>query len=247
MRLFVKASLLLVASTLVAMPALAEWKGKGEAGIVFARGNSDTDTANVKVEMATEIDRWKHGWGVSALRASNDGDKTAERYEGKWQSDYKFSERDYWWGGLRYEDDRFSGFDYQATATTGYGRKFIDTEKTKLNGEVGLGYRRLSTLDRTIGVPPALTLIPGSTEGDIIARGFLGYENALTDTTKVLNKFTVEAGSDNTFASNELALQVKMSEAFALSLGFGVRYNTDPPAGLKKSDTLTTVNLVYAF
>ena len=48
------------------------------------------------------------------------------------------------------------------------------------------------------------------------------------------------------FASNELALQVKMSDKFALSVGFGVRHNTDPPAGLEKTDTLTTVNLVYA-
>ncbi len=242
MRLLLKVSLLVVVSALAMPDARAEWKGKGEAGIVFARGNSDTDTVNVKLDMATEVAQWKHGWGIAALRAANDGTKNAERYEGRWQSDYKLSDRDYWFGGLRYEDDRFSGFDYQATATTGYGRKFIDTERTKFNGEIGAGYRRLKTL-------PVLapTLVPGSTSGDAILRGFLGYESALTDTTKIINKFTVEAGSDNTFASNDLALQVKMSDAFALSLGLGVRYNTDPPSGLKKSDTLTTVNLVYAF
>ena len=38
-----------------------------------------------------------------------------------------------------------------------------------------------------------------------------------------------------------------MSDKFALSVGLGVRHNTDPPLGLKKTDTLTTVNLVYAF
>ncbi len=236
---FLKTTILTVAVLIASTPVCAEWKGKGELGIVFARGNSDTDTANVKLEMATQLDQWKHGFGIAALRAANDGDKTAERYEAKWQSDYKLSERAYWWGGVRYEDDRFSGFDYQATATTGYGHKFIDTEKTKFNGEVGLGYRRIAT------VPTLLT--PGETTGDAIVRGFLGYETALTDTTRLINKFTVEAGSDNTFASNDFALQVKMSDAFALSLGLGVRYNTDPPAGLKKSDTLTTVNLVYAF
>lgn len=232
-----------VAVTFLAVaPAHAEWKGKGEAGVVFARGNTDTDTANVKLDMATEIDRWKHGFGIAALRAATAGDKTAERYEGRWQSNYKVSERDYVWGGVRYEDDRFSGFDYQATATTGYGRKFIDSEKTKFNGEVGIGYRRLATAEQ-LGPP----LVPAETSGDAILRGFLGYETKLTETTSLIDRLTAEAGSDNTFVSNEFALQVKMSDAFALSLGFGVRYNTDPPAGLKKSDTLTTVNLVYAF
>jgi putative salt-induced outer membrane protein YdiY len=38
-----------------------------------------------------------------------------------------------------------------------------------------------------------------------------------------------------------------MSDAFALSFGVGVRVNSDPPAGSKKTDTLTTLNLVYAF
>ncbi len=58
---------------------------------------------------------------------------------------------------------------------------------------------------------------------------------------------SIVAGASNTLATNELALQVKMSDAFALSFGVGVRMNTDPPAGAKKTDTLTTINLVYGF
>ena len=217
------------------LPAAAQWKGKGEVGIVVSRGNSDTDTANVKVDTSREIDRWKHSFGVAALRAAIDGDETAERYGASWQSDYKLTDRSYWFGGLRYERDEFSGFDYQASATTGYGYKFIDTDRTKFSGQAGAGYRR-SQLTPT-----------GETEGDAIFRGDLKLEHALTETTKILDTFVVEAGSDNTFVSNVLALQVKMSDRFALSVGLDVRHNTDPPAGLEKTDTLTTVNLVYAF
>ncbi len=174
--------------------ALAQWKGKGEAGAVIARGNSDTDTVNLKLEMAKELDRWKHGFGIQALRATNDSDKTAERYAAFWQSDYKLDDRTYLFGGLRYEDDRFSGFDSQASATTGIGRKFIDTE-----------------------------------------------------TNKIIDKFVVEVRSSNTFAANDLALQVKMSDSFSLAAGIGVRYNSDPPLGLKTTDTITILNLVYGF
>jgi len=145
--------------------AAAEWKGKGEVGAVMARGNSDADTVNIKLDMSRELDRWKHNFGILALRATNDGDKTAERYGAYWQSDYKFSDRSYWFGGLRYEDDRFSGFDYQASVTSGIGRNFIDTDATKFSGQAGIG----------------------------------------------------------------------------------VRYNSDPPLGLKTTDTITTLNLVYGF
>ncbi len=216
-------------------PAVANWKGSSEVGIVFARGNSDTDTANVKLELSTERDRWKHGFNIAALRSSNDGLKTAQRYGAGWQSDFALSERNYLFGGLRYEDDEFSGFDYQASATAGIGHKFIDTATTRFNGQIGAGYRR------------SKDALSGATNGEPVLRGDLAFETAVTATTKLINKFVVEAGSDNTFASNEFALQVRMSDAFALSLGLGARFNSDPPLGLKKTDTLTTVNLVYGF
>jgi putative salt-induced outer membrane protein len=185
--------------------------------------------------MSKELDQWKHEFGLAAIRAANDGTTTAKRYEAFWQTNYKLTERSFWFGGLRYENDQFSGFDYQASLATGYGYKFIDSESTKFNGQVGVGYRRLKN---------ALT---GDTAGDAVATGKLSYEHALTATTKVLDLFIVEAGSSNTLAQNDLALQVKMSDVLALSIGLGVRYNTKPPAAKKKTDTVTTLNLVYAF
>jgi putative salt-induced outer membrane protein YdiY len=40
---------------------------------------------------------------------------------------------------------------------------------------------------------------------------------------------------------------VKISTKLSLSVGYTVQDNTAPPAGLKKVDTLETLNLVYAF
>jgi putative salt-induced outer membrane protein len=224
--------LVLLASAATA--AEAQWKGKGEVGVVLARGNSETETANVKLDLATELDRWKHGFGIAALRASNDGLLTAERYGAFWQSDFEISERSFWFGGLRYEQDEFSGFDYQASASTGLGYEFVDTDTTKLSGQIGAGYRR------------SRNSLTGATDGDAIATGQLAYEQQLTPSTKLVDKLVVEAGSTNTFVSNELALQVSMTQRLALSLGVGVRYNSDPPAGRESTDTLTTVNLAVA-
>jgi putative salt-induced outer membrane protein len=60
-------------------------------------------------------------------------------------------------------------------------------------------------------------------------------------------KFLMEAGSSNTLLHDEIALTVKMSEKLALSAGYGVTDNTHPPPTLRKLDTITTVNLVFAF
>jgi putative salt-induced outer membrane protein YdiY len=38
---------------------------------------------------------------------------------------------------------------------------------------------------------------------------------------------------------------VKVTDVLALAVGYSVRHNTDPPAGFEKTDTLTTIYLVY--
>jgi putative salt-induced outer membrane protein len=77
--------------------------------------------------------------------------------------------------------------------------------------------------------------------------GTLGsnYEHSFTETTKVTNKLLAEFGADNSAISNDLALQVSMTDSLALAVGFGIRYNSDPPPLSESTDTLTTVNLVY--
>ena len=90
-----------------------------------------------------------------------------------------------------------------------------------------------------------MLLEPGDRDSDVVFRGTLDYDHELTATTSVLDKFIVEAGSNNTFLQNDLALQVKMTDVLALAVGYSVRHNTDPPVGFEKTDTLTTINLVY--
>ena len=224
-----------VALALLAASAQAEWKGKGEAGIVFARGNTEADTINLKLGMSEEVGPWKHSLEMAALRANSDGVKSADRFMAGWQSDYKIDDRTFAFGGLRYERDRFSGFTYQATASAGVGYKFWDTDKTKLSGQIGAGYRRIKDD------------VTGATSGDAVAVAGIDYSKVLTATTNVVDKFHLESGSDDTLLSNFTGLEVKMTNALALSAGLDVRHNTKPPAPRKKTDTVTTLNLVYAF
>jgi putative salt-induced outer membrane protein len=225
-----------LALTLVAAaPARAEWSGKGELGGVLARGNTESETINGNVDMATEIDRWKHQAGFSILRSVNNGVTSANRWELRGESDYSLTDRSYVFGALRYEDDEFTAFNYQAIASLGYGYKFIDSDATRLAGTIGLGFRQ-AELRST-----------GESQNDGIVRGTLDYVHKLTDTTNVIDKFLVEAGSDNTFLQNVLGLEVKMNASLALGLSYAIRHNTDVSPGLKKTDQVVTANLVFGF
>lgn len=219
---------------LAALPAAAQWTGKGEAGVAIADGNSDSRNANARITLARKLDAWEHSLGLAGLYVRSEGDTTGKRWEATAQTRFDFLPNTFWYGGLRYEEDRFSGFDHQGLLSTGVGRRFIENDTTKLVGQAGVGYK----FWESIGVP-------NDKDNSITGVASLELTHQLTDTTSLFNKFGGEFTSDNNFLQNELGVAVKMTDRIALSLAYGVRHNTDPPAGFKKTDTLTTANLVY--
>jgi putative salt-induced outer membrane protein len=79
----------------------------------------------------------------------------------------------------------------------------------------------------------------------VILRGDMGLEHQLTDTTKIVDRFLIESGSDNTYVQNDLGLEVTISGSLGLRVGYQVRHNTDVRPAVEKTDTLTTVGLIY--
>ncbi len=238
-----RSGIILASALAVALPAHADWTGKGEAGLVIASGNTDTKTANAKLQLANEVGKWKHSFGLAGLYAADEVGSTAQRWEAFEESDYNFSERSFWFGAARYEDDKFSGFEYQATLSTGLGRRFIDSDATKFVGAAGVGYKFFETRD--VLDEDGVLLLPGDSHSEVVFRGTLDFEHAFNASTSVIDRLIVEAGADNTYVQNDLSLQVKMTDVLALAVGYSVRHNTDPPFGFEKTDTLTTINLVY--
>jgi len=220
--------------------------GRSEAGFVMSRGNADTETANAKLEWAQETAHWRHSFGLGGLYGRTSEATIAARWNFRWQTDRRYGEGAFWFTNLTYEDDRFSGFDYQGTFSTGAGHEFIANEETKLRGQIGVGLRQLRlealTFDST-GV--VIDRVIGDEQADAIANGALNFEHAINESTKILNTLSFEAGRNNTLSRNVLALQVKMNEALALSVGLSLRNNSHPPPELEHLDTLTTLNLVY--
>jgi putative salt-induced outer membrane protein len=227
--------------------AQVAWTGKAELGVVLASGNTESKSANTKFDLKSESEKWINTFFVGALYGENGSFSTAERYETKYQADFKISDRMSWFGALRGEQDRFSGFAYQTTASTGASYKFIDSPTTKLQASLGAGYRRLKNevLVKT-DAGEVIDRIEGEVESDPVATLSSDYEHSFTEFTKITNKLLVESGSDNTALQNDIALQVSMTETLALAVGLGIRYNTDPPALAESTDTLTTINLVYS-
>ena len=229
-------------------PPEGVWTGKGQAGYVSSKGNTDSKSANVALDMALVEGPWKHTFHLGGLYGQSAGVVSAERWDTAGQSNHDLTANLFAFGGLRYQHDMFSGFQYQASATAGLGYKIFDTDATKLSAQIGVGYRRLRPEDLTLapsGGVSERTLEPA--EGSAVGTFAATYSQTLSSTTTLSDKLLVESGSTDTLITNALALAVKISTKLALSVGYNIQDNTKPPANLKKLDTLETVNLVYSF
>lgn len=214
-----------------------EWSGKGEAGIALASGNTDSKTARAKVAVNRKAESWETMLGLAGLYVRNSGETTARRWEVSSQARYNVSPKTFVFGAGRYEEDKFSGFDYQAVINTGLGHKFLDSDTTKLSSQVGVGFKFLEAIP---GADPA-----DEHDGTMVGVAGVDFSHKLTDTTTVFNRFELEYTDDNTFLQNEVGVTVKVSDRMALSLAYAVRRNSNPPDTFRKTDTLSTVSLVY--
>ncbi|HEY5804067.1 MAG TPA: DUF481 domain-containing protein [Lysobacter sp.] len=222
------------------------WTGSGEFGYASASGNSRSQNINAKVGVGFEDDKWLHQASAGLLKSKGEVDvdrnadgideeryeTTADRYNVQASSAYKLTQRSYLVGTVRYDHDEFNTYLWQGTAGLGYGYRWFDNERMRLLTEIGPAFRRVHNVDRGV-------------EDDTVARGFVDFSYVLTPTTSVLNTFLVESGRLNTYVQNDIGLQVAMTDALALKAGYQVRHNSDVGPGFDRTDTLTTLNIVY--
>jgi len=232
------------------------WFGKGQFGFLSSSGNSQAQSLNTIIDLARIDGQWKNAFNVIGLYGKSTGIVSSEKWAVQYQANYASTADMFVFGGLRYEHDMFNGFQYQAAATSGLGYNIINTDIDKLTGQLGVGYRKVrpEQINRDpVGSGNVISRVPGDATGDAILTGGLDYLHKFSATTVFTNKFYFESGKSDTLLKDNLALTVKMSDKLAMSVGYGITDNTKPPAQapgaapLKKLDTITTLNVVFAF
>ncbi len=236
LRTFVMLAALVAPASLMAQDAEPEspWSGKATLGYLATSGNTENSTLNTGVEVGYKAGKWAHLLSASAVNASEDDSTTAEAYDLGWKSERNITDADFLFGRLDWRKDRFGGFDTQFSQTVGYGRRLIDTDKHKLNAEIGAGARQSET---QLGV----------TEDETVFRGGMYYKWLISETSEFRQDVTAEGGEDNTYVESVSALSAKVFGDVALVASFTVKHNTDVAPTLEKTDTYTALSLEYAF
>lgn len=203
-------------------------------GYVGTSGNTDTDTFNTEVLFTLNTERWVHNMKFQGLGSQENSQAKAERYFLEDKSDYSLDGNQYLFVKGSYTDDRFSGFEYQATASGGYGRHLIMDDRFELQAYGGVGYREND-------------IINAGSEGEAIITLGETFNWNISDNAVLTQSFNTEIGDERAVSVLELGLETNIIGDITTKIAFQARNNSEVPVGRKKTDTLTSISLVYSF
>jgi putative salt-induced outer membrane protein len=213
-------------------PPPSAWGGEAEAGILATGGNTETESINTKLKIENERRRWRHRLNGLYYRSSDSGTTTAKRTTGTFKSDYQLTDADYLYGVVRYDSDRFSGYDAQTSETAGYGRRIPLGAGRKAELEAGAGGRQTRYVD-------------GTRRSVAILRLAAKYTQVFWQASEFREEVLVESATDNTYTESVTSLKTKVNGNLSMKMAFTWTHNSYVPQDVRQTDTITSVTLVY--
>ncbi len=231
----------IILAGLVASPAIqaeetavSKWSGEAELGYLKTSGNTDTESLHVRGKIVNERKKWRHTGTLEVVDKNDAGINTAKRWFITGKSDYSINDRSYLFGMISYEDDRFSGYDYQVSEILGYGYHVIKRDDLKLDVEIGAGARQSK-------------LLTGGSTSEGVIKGAADLAWKISETATFLQHLSVEAGEDNTISRSVTGLKMQIVGNLSAKFSHSIKHSSDVPAGIDKTDTETVATLVYNF
>lgn len=219
------------------------WKGEAELGVLMTSGNTDETKVNGRLGLINDQESWRNSGEFSTKYTEADDETTAEEYRAALETNYKFDAQQYWFLRGNWEDDRFSGYEFESSVTTGYGNRVWQSGKRSfLDLSAGAGYR----YNKRMEVDPDTGR---DVEEDAIARLAAQFDYGLSETSLFRQKLSTEIGLDdnNTISKSETSLQSSIMNNLSMKLAYRVKHVSDAPEGSEKTDTELAVSLLYGF
>ncbi|NMT61992.1 DUF481 domain-containing protein [Marinobacter orientalis] len=232
----------LAISPLVPGQDFENWEGEGELGVLITSGNTEETNTNSRLGLIYEVPEWRHTGEFRSNFSESEDETTAEKYRAELQTDYKFEGSQYLFLRGAYEDDRFSGFDFQSSATTGYGNRVWQRgEASFLDLSAGVGYRfnKLEEPDED-----------GNRDDEkAIGRLAAQFDYSLSENALFRQKLSTEVGLDenDTITESETSLQATVVSNLSMKVAYLVQHLSDEPAGAEATDTEISLSLLYGF
>lgn len=224
-----------------------------ELGMLYKTGN--TKSADIKTGFDVEYKEnlWRSTLAFDLLikkteQTDENGKDQFDTSDQKWTVESKTnytldeSSKNYIYGDVAYEDNRFSGFENQSSISAGWGREWFKNEKASLFADIGPGYKR--------DVIKATGDMASETQSAFIIQAqalYLRKINEHVNFKQLLSAKYAPGSGDNSKYKAETSITTKLIETLALKFSFIIDHNTEVDEGTERTDTQTAMTLVYSF
>ncbi|WP_057832207.1 DUF481 domain-containing protein [Colwellia sp. TT2012] len=233
-----------------------------QLGFLYLTGN--TRSADIKTGLDLRFERglWRSSFVFDLLvkkteKASqinnNDIRKNFETTDQKWsftsQTNYTLDSinQNYIYGSVFYEENRFSGFDSQASVSTGWGRRWFESKDSSFDADIGPGFKRDVTHVTTEEVSNGMR---SHTQDTFILQVQALYRKKINEHIEFKQSFTIkhaiEVGQNSIYKA-ESSITSKLIDSLQLKLNFVIDYNSKVDDNKANLNTETSAVLIYSF
>lgn len=224
-----------------------------ELGIISTSGNTDSQSFIGKFNIKQELKKWRNEYIFESLykrdtledetTGEEESETTAHKYFVSARGDLKLDDKYqaiFFYGS--YEDDRFSGFEYQATLAVGYADRLFETTNSHFDYAVGPGIGFTETEDTDE--------LEGESEESFIIRVSMAYQYQFSKNAKFTQTLSSDIAGENnrnTKTKAESAISANLNSSLALKASFLINHNSEVADDVDSTDTQTALTLVYSF
>lgn len=217
-----------------------------EFGFLVASGNTNASTITAKINTSQELTAWSYQIIGSALYKQSQQEVEGEKSQGasaqkvflSGQFDHKLTDPDdrlFIYG--EYENNRFSGFRYQAALAAGWTSRLWHDEQSEFKYSVGPGY----------GISEVEEDNSDEDIKGVIVRAAMEYKRKFSDYATFRQFVSTEADQEFYKTKSETSLSTKLTGALAMKVSFVMNLDTSVGPETEEMDTEAAVTLVYQF
>lgn len=215
-------------------------------GYVSTSGNADTTTGNMKALYTLSWDRLTLSLDGSFLytdvtdETTGETNRKKERYAAALKGDYHLWDKGSVFTNIRWLKDEPSGISSSVSLSSGFGRTFRDRNGVKLTGGLGLeGFRetRLEE-DGTLTRSAMAAYMQWN-----LAWRFNDHNQLKLANDSRMNL----SDSEDYRTTSNLTFHSAINAKLAVEIAYEHQYRNQPVDGRERTDTTTTVNLVFKF
>ncbi len=231
----------------------SEYTASAELGFLFKSGNTKSADIKAGFNLKHEKDKWRSSLAFNILakkleKEDDAGNKEFETTDNKWdiltQTNYTIGEagKNYLYGNLAHEQDKFSGFESQSSFSAGWGRNWYETENSSFFADVGPGVK--------YDVTRATTDLSSQSSTNLIIQAQALYTHKFNEFVEFKQFFVARQATksgENSIYKSETSVTAQLIDALQLKFAIRIDYDTEVEEGFDDTNTETSMTLIYNF